>query len=139
MRFFDYIFYRQYKYIRQSGKGEMWASWSAFCWVSTIVMLTIVGIASLAELITGNKIIEAFTDLPKLELYGYVIIFIFMVDLRWGSKRVYENIISRFDAQKVTKRQLTMRGVGVWAYIIIWTLIVVLNLIVIRHLALMTA
>jgi Na+-driven multidrug efflux pump len=133
LRFFDYIFYRQYKYNRQRGISEYWASWSAICWTSIIVMLTIAGFASLIELITGNRIIEAFLELPKLEQYGLILLFVIAVEIRWGSTSAYRNIVTKYEAQKVTKRHLMVRSIGVWVYIFIWTLIIALYLIGLVH------
>ena len=96
-------------------------------------MLTIAGFASLIELITGNRIIEAFLELPKLEQYGLILLFVIAVEIRWGSTSAYRNIVTKYEAQKVTKRHLMVRSIGVWVYIFIWTLIIALYLIGVVH------
>ncbi|MGH8413180.1 MAG: hypothetical protein ACRESX_00435 [Gammaproteobacteria bacterium] len=121
LHFFDYIFYRQYNYIRQHGKGEYWAAWSAFSWTTFVVAMTVLGALSLIGLVAGNDILGKFFALSKFEQYGLIAVFLILLLERWGFKRRYRKALAKFEQINETKRQLMVRNIGIWLYVIAWT------------------
>lgn len=128
LRFFDYVFYRQYRYIRQAGRGEYWASWSASAWTFVVLLVTITGIASLAALLTGYDVIGKFLALPNVEKYGFMAVFLLLCESRWGFR--YKNILARFENLKETKRQSLYWNIGICVYVLVWF---VISVVIIRY------
>ncbi|HKV96448.1 MAG TPA: hypothetical protein VJR90_03025 [Gammaproteobacteria bacterium] len=128
LRFFDYVFYRQYRYIRQAGKGEYWASWSAFSWTLVVLLVTIIGMSSLAALLTGYDVIGKLLALPSVEKYGLMAAFLLLCEGRWGLR--YKIILAKFENLKETKRQALYRNIGIWMYVLVWA---VVSVVIIRY------
>lgn len=131
LRFFDYIYYRQYRYIRQAGRGEYWASWSAFAWIGFVVIMTIAGLMSLIGLITRKDIMGKYLTLPIFEQLGLLFILGILCERRWGSG--HKTILMKFENLKETKRQLFIRNIGIWIYVFVLAAIIITEALVTRH------
>ena len=133
LRFYNYLYYRQYSSILSNGGNPIWASWSAFGCLSFAVVLNIVGLLSLFEVMTGNRILEGFVALPKPEQYGIMIIFVLAVLGIWGRDSSNQKFINEFENLNETKRQKRLRAIGIWIYQLAWIGITAGCLIVLRH------